>query len=166
MEKKGRCSPMAVNFPLYINLKGDNCTIFGGGLDAYEAAVTLRRFGAKITVVSPLICEQLKEMDEKGEIRYLRRKYFRGDCSSARLCMAFTEDPSLNISISDECKNKNIPVAVSKPEGFGNFSLPIAVVSNDIVISVSGGTSQGLRKHIIEQIEKNLPAFIDAYQKA
>lgn len=157
---------MAVNFPLYIDLKGDNCTIFGGGLDAYEAAVILRRFGAKITIVSPSICEQLEEMDKKGEIRYLRRKYFRGDCSSARLCMAFTEDPSLNISISDECKNKSIPVAVSKPEGFGNFSLPSAVVSDNVVISVSGGASQDFKKHIIEQIEKNLPAFIDTYQEA
>lgn len=155
---------MAVDFPLYIDLKDNNCTIFGGGEDAYEAAQTLRSFGAKVTVVNPTICDALQEMDKTGEIRYLRRKYFRGDCSSARLCIALTEDPSLNIAISDECKNKNIPVAVNKPEGFGTFTLPHAVICKNTVVSVSGSSAAAQQRYITERLEVLLPEWIEEYK--
>ncbi len=156
---------MAVGFPLYVDLKDNNCTIFGGNEDAYEAACTLRLFGAKITVVSPTICEALQEMDEKGEIRYLRRKYFRGDCSSARLCIALTDDPALNIAISDECKNKNIPVAVNKPEGFGTFSLPHAVINKNTVVSVSGSSATAQQRYITKRLQDILPGLIEEYKQ-
>ncbi len=156
---------MAVGFPLYVDLKDNNCTVFGGGEDAYEAAVALRRFDAKVTVISPTICEALQEMDKTGEIRYLRRKYFRGDCSSARLCVALTEDPALNIAISDECKNKNIPVAVNNPQGFGNFTFPHAVICNDVVATVSGGARNELQRFVAQQLEQILPALIKEYMQ-
>ncbi len=156
---------VAVGFPLYVDLKDNNCTIFGGGEDAFEAASTLRRFGAKVTVVNPEICPALQEMDVNGEIRHLRRKYFRGDCSSARLCVALTDDTALNIAISDECKNKNIPVALTKPEGFGNFTLPRAAICEDTVVSISGSSSDELQKYITERLEAILPTLIEEYQK-
>lgn len=154
---------MAIGFPLYIDLKDNNCTIFGGGEDAYEAAVTLRRFHAKVTVISPTICEQLQAMDDNGEIRYLRRKYFRGDCSSARLCVALTEDPALNIAISDECKNKSIPVAVNKPQGFGTFTMPRAAIADDVVVTVSGSASEQLLRHITARVDEQLGDWIHSF---
>lgn len=156
---------MAVGFPLYVDLKDNNCTIFGGGEDAYEAAKALRCFHAKVTVVSPVICNALQKMDEKGEIRYLRRKYFRGDCSSARLCFAFTDDPTLNIAISDECKNKAVPVAVSKPEGFGTFTLPRTVIIKGTVVSVSGSSSTAQQQYIAEKLQDIIPALIEEYKQ-
>lgn len=154
---------MAVGFPLYVDLKDNNCTVFGGGEDAYEAALTLRRFDAKVTVISPTICEALQAMDKSGEIRYLRRKYFRGDCSSARLCVALTEDAALNIAISDECKNKNIPVAVNNPQGFGNFSFPHAAISGDTVVTVSGSADNEQQRFIAQRLEEILPELIKEY---
>ncbi len=156
---------MAVGFPLYVDLKDNNCTVFGGGEDAYEAALTLRRFDAKVTVISPTICEALQAMDKSGEIRYLRRKYFRGDCSSARLCVALTEDAALNIAISDECKNKNIPVAVNNPQGFGNFSFPHAAISGDTVVTVSGSADNEQQRFIAQRLEEILPELIKEYAK-
>lgn len=156
---------MAVGFPLYVDLKDNNCTIFGGGEDACEAALTLLGFGAKVTVVNPTICANLQKMDENGEIRYLRRKYFRGDCSSARLCVALTDDPALNIAISDECKNKNIPVAVNKPEGFGTFTLPHAVIAKNTVVSVSGSSSTAQQRYITEKLQALIPALIEEYKQ-
>ncbi len=156
---------MAVGFPLYVDLKDNNCTVFGGGEDAYQAALTLRRFDAKVTVINPTICEALQAMDKSGEIRYLRRKYFRGDCSSARLCVALTEDAALNIAISDECKNKNIPVAVNNPQGFGNFSFPLAAISDNTVVTVSGSADNEQQRFIARRLEQLLPALIEEYQK-
>ena len=99
---------MALGFPLYINLHGNNCVVLGGGEFAWERARTLLAFGAKVTVISPTLCEGLRRLDEEGKIRYIPRRYFRGDCTCAYLCVAATEDEALNIAISDECKAKGI----------------------------------------------------------
>lgn len=156
---------MSVGFPLYIDLEGNNCTIFGGDQTAFETACTLRRFGAKVTIISPTACESLLQMEENGEIRYLRRRYFRGDCSSARLCCAFTDDAAMNIAISDECKNKAIPVAVNKPAGFGTFNLPHAAIVQDTVVTVSGDSTPACQQYIAARLQSLLPALLDEYQQ-
>jgi len=155
---------LSVGFPLYVDLKDNNCTVFGGGEDAYEAALTLRLFDAKVTVINPTVCEALQKMDEAGEIRWLRRRYFRGDCSSARLCIALTEDGALNIAISDECKNKNIPVALTNPDGFGTFTFPRAIISGDTVVTVSGSSSDKRQRFVTEKLQALLPQIIEDYE--
>jgi siroheme synthase-like protein len=155
---------LAVGFPLYIDLKDNNCTVFGGGKEALDAVVTLQKFHAKITVVNPTLCPELEKMDQKGQIRYLRRKYFRGDCSSARLCVAATDDPAINVNISDECKNKNIPVAITKPEGFGTFTFPQSVISDNIVVTISGSASKSKQKYIAKRLETILPELLEEYK--
>ena len=70
---------MAIGFPLYINLEGNNCTIFGGSKQALRRAVALRQFGARVTVISPTLCTELEQMSAADEIRHIPRKYFRGD---------------------------------------------------------------------------------------
>ncbi len=157
---------MSVGFPLYIDLKDNNCTVFGGGLEAYEAAVTLRRFHAKVTVVSPTLCPELEELDKKGAIRYLRRRYCRGDCSSGRLCVAATDEPSLNVAISDECKAKSIPVAVTRPVGFGTFSFPRAAMAKNVVVTVSGSAAQDKQQFISERLEELLPQLLAEFEKS
>lgn len=154
---------MAVHFPLYVDLKDNNCTVFGGGETAYAAAVTLLQFHAKVTVVSPTICPALEELDKNGTVRYLRRKYCRGDCSFAHVCVAATDDPSVNIAISDECKNKSIPVAVERPVGFGTFTLPHAVIRDNVVVSVSGTAPQEKQAFITARLEEILPRLLAEY---
>lgn len=157
---------MSVGFPLYIDLKDNNCTVFGGGLEAYEAALTLQRFHAKVTVINPTLCPELEELDKKGAIRYLRRRYCRGDCSSGRLCVAATDEPSLNIAISDECKNKSIPVAVTRPLGFGTFTFPHAAIQKNVVVTVSGSAAQEKQRFISERLEELLPQLLDEFEKS
>ena len=112
---------MALGFPLYIDLNGNNCIVFGGGEFAADRAQALLRFGAKVTVINPTLCPRLREMDERTDPVHPRR-YYRGDCTSAYLCVAATDDESLNVAISDECKAKGLPVNVSRPAAFGTFS--------------------------------------------
>lgn len=38
---------MALGFPLYINLHGNNCVVLGGGEFAWERARTLLAFGSQ-----------------------------------------------------------------------------------------------------------------------
>ena len=127
---------MTPQFPLYIDLYNNNCTIFGGGNAAAVRAFTLLKFGAKVTVISPTLCSELQELDKKHLIRYIPRRYYRGDCTSCYLCVAATNDEAVNIAISDECKAKAISVNVSRPAAFGTFLFPTVISEKGVTISV------------------------------
>lgn len=126
------------SFPLYIDLAGNNSTVFGGGEKAARIVRTLQQFQTAITVISPHLCADLRLASEKGEIRHIPRRYFRGDCNNSQLCIAATSDPTTNIAISTECKAKGIPVHVTNPSVYGNFHFPHIYDYNGMLISTPG----------------------------
>ena len=155
---------MALGFPLLVDLKDNNCTVFGGNKSALRRVNELLRFGAKVTVISPQICSELAQMSEQGRIRHIPRKYFRGDCSNSQLCVAATDDSTLNIAISTECKNKGIPVNVTSPRSYGNFTFPRLVTNDDVVLSITGTLPADTLTALQERLEAELPRMIAEIQ--
>ncbi len=152
---------MKHGFPLYIDLNGNNCTVFGGGEYAADKAETLLKFGAKVTVISPTLCDRLRQLDVKRTIRYIPRKYYRGDCTTAVLCVAATDDDAVNIAIATESKAKNIPVHVSHPAAFGNFGFPEAILTEHVQISmVSDGDTARLK-----ELRNRIQAIVSEYEE-
>lgn len=152
---------MAMGFPLLIDLKDNNCTVFGGGKSALRRVNELLRFGAKVTLVSPQVCPELAQMGENGTIRHIPRKYFRGDCSNAQLCVAATDDHSLNIAISTECKNKGIPVNVTQPRSYGTFTFPRMVQTEDVVLSINGTLPAETLNKLRDRLQEELPNILN-----
>lgn len=152
---------MALGFPLLVDLRDNNCTVFGGGKSALRRVNELLRFGAKVTVISPVICSELTQMSDNNLIRHIPRKYFRGDCSNSQLCVAATDDNTLNIAISTECKNKGIPVNVTSPRSYGNFTFPRLVITDDVVLSITGTLSAETLTKLQEKLQNELPHIID-----
>lgn len=155
---------MAIGFPLLIDLKDNNCTVFGGGKSALRRVKELLRFGAKVTLISPQICSELSQLSESGDIRHIPRKYFRGDCSNSQLCVAATDDSALNIAISTECKNKGIPVNVTQPRSYGTFTFPRMIAENNVVISINGSLSAEQLSRLRDKIQEELPAILKEIQ--
>ena len=152
---------MAMGFPLLIDLRGNNCTVFGGGKSALRRVNELLRFGAKVTLVSPQICPELAQMSEDGTIRHIPRKYFRGDCSNSQLCVAATDDNNLNIAISTECKNKGIPVNVTQPRSYGTFSFPRMVQTDQVVLSINGSLPAETLSKLRDRLQQELPLLLE-----
>lgn len=155
-----RGGKMAPRFPLYIDLYDNHCTIFGGGQQAALRAKILLQFGAKVTVISPTLCNELKEMDKKQVIRYVPRRYYRGDCTSSYLCVAATDNETVNISISDECKAKAIAVNVTRPSAFGTFFFPRVLVDGNVTVSLDCGSDQALFKQLWDHITNEFPTAV------
>ncbi len=144
---------MKHGFPLYMDIHDNNCTVFGGGEYAADKAETLLKFGAKVTVISPALCSRLAALDASHAIRYIPRKYYRGDCTTAVLCVAATDDDAVNIAIATESKAKNIPVHVSHPSAFGNFQFPEAILTEHVQISLVGDGSSEHLKELRDRIQ-------------
>ena len=155
---------MALGFPLLVDLKDNNCTVFGGNKSALRRVSELLRFGAKVTVISPVLCSELQQMSDSGLIRHIPRKYFRGDCSNSQLCVAATDDTALNIAISTECKNKGIPVNVTTPRSYGNFTFPRMVITDDVILSITGTLSADELNRLRELLQEELPQMIAEVQ--
>jgi len=147
---------MAPRFPLYIDLYDNNCVIFGGGNQAAVRAEVLLNFGAKVTVISPNLCPELKKMDTAGLIRYLPRRYYRGDCSSGYLCIAATNDDAINISIH---------VNVTNPSAFGTFMFPTVTSNRDVTVSVTSNSDPEQAAEICVKLAKSLDSIIKRNDK-
>ena len=152
---------MAFGFPLYINLEGNNCVVLGGGRFAASRVQALLKFGAKVTVISPTLCDELRALDEEKKIRYIPRRYYRGDCTSAYLCVAATDVEATNIAISAECKAKGVPVNISKPAAFGTFTFPAIVLGDTVSVAISGPAGPDVISSLCVQIEKALPNMLE-----
>lgn len=155
---------MAIGFPLLIDLKENNCTVFGGGKSALRRVKELIRFGAKVTLVTPDACPELVQMSESGIIRHIPRKYFRGDCTNSQLCVAATDDNALNIAISTECKNKGIPVNVTQPRSYGTFTFPRMVVDDQVILSINGSLPAETLSKLRDRLQEELPRMIQELQ--
>ena len=153
---------MALGFPLYIDLNGNNCVVFGGGDYAASCVKTLLAFGARVTVICPILSEKMRELDAASEaVRHIPRRYYRGDCTNAYLCVAATNDESVNIAISDECKAKGVPVNMSRPAAFGNFIVPAVIVRDDMVISIAGNQPPDALEPLRTALENTLPTLLE-----
>ena len=155
---------MAIGFPLLIDLKGNNCTVFGGGKSALRRVNELLRFGAKVTLVCQDPCPELLQLSESGIIRHIPRKYFRGDCTNSQLCVAATDDANLNIAISTECKNKGIPVNVTQPRSYGTFTFPRMVLGDEVVLSINGSLPAETLSRLRDYLQTELPNILDELQ--
>ncbi len=151
---------MALGFPLHIDLDGNNCTVFGGGDAAARRAEALLRFGAKVTVISPAICPALEKLSDSGVIRHIPRKYFRGDCSNAQICIAASDDPDMNIRIATECKAKNVPVNVTEPSGYGTFRFPRVIIHDDFIVTIDGDAPTEKKRRLRDKLKQFIPTAL------
>ena len=120
-------------FPLFVDITGNNCTVIGGGDRAADCVRLLLLCGAHVTVISPQLCAPLQEAAEIGYVRHLPRKFFRGDCNQAMLCVAATDDRQVNIAVATECKAKNRPVYVTEPSEYSSFQFPAPLDENAVI---------------------------------
>ena len=67
---------MAENLlPIMLKVKGKRCVVVGGGEVAAQKVKQLLDCEASVTVVSPELCPELKELAERGHIQWLKMQY-------------------------------------------------------------------------------------------
>ena len=64
-----------INLPIFIKLQSQHCLVVGGGAVATRKIKKLLIAGAQVFVVAPDICDELKKINESGEIHYIKQNY-------------------------------------------------------------------------------------------
>ena len=145
--------------PIFMNVKGENCLVVGGGKIAARKAFMLLRAGAVVTVVSPELSQELAAHKNSNEINHISRIFEDQDIGDCKIVIAATNDKEVNRHISELAKSKGIPVNVVDAPELGSFIVPSIIDRDPVQIAIStGGASPVLARLLRSKLETFVPA--------
>ncbi|MFP4623990.1 MAG: NAD(P)-dependent oxidoreductase [Gemmatimonadota bacterium] len=88
-------------FPVGLDLQDRPCVVVGGGLVGTRKVFSLRRGGARVTVVAPAITEELADEVEAGRVEWRQCRFEPEHLEGARLVVVATGDPEVNERVAE-----------------------------------------------------------------
>ena len=149
--------------PLFLQLRSQPVVVVGGGRIALRKIELLRKSGARITVVSPELREELEQLARAGEFQYIAERFSAAHVDGATLVVAATNDQAVNAAVSEAARSRKIWVNVVDNPALSTFIFPAIVDRSPIIVATSsGGESPVLARRVREQIEALLPEKLGA----
>jgi siroheme synthase-like protein len=149
-------------FPIFVDLQDKPCLVVGGGRVSLRKATTLLQYGANVTVVSPRIVPQFRELNVRVHLREFETK----DLQGVFLVVTATDNHSLNSNILETCKAMNILCNSATNTTDNGYTFPATAQLEDISIGVStSGKSPYVSSLIKSEIEREvLPKYAKAVE--
>jgi len=145
--------------PIFFQIKNRPCLVVGGGSIAARKVALLRKAQADVTVVSPMLCDELKKLKDDGSIQFHEREFQDHDLDNCVLVIAATDQRRVNQHVSELAKQLRLPVNVVDNPGLCSYIMPSIIDRSPIVIAVStGGSSPVLARLIRTKLEGSIPA--------
>ncbi len=141
-------------YPVHIDINNRNVLVVGGGSVGTRKVKTLLDCGARVTVVSPEVSRQLRELAASGDIKLAERSYQSEDLNGVFVVIGATDDETLNQQISSDADRLNTLCNIADRPEVCNFILPSIVQRDDLVITIStSGQSPALAKKLRKALE-------------
>ena len=141
-------------YPVYLNIRNQNCLVVGAGAVGTRKVQTLLDCGAAVTVISPDISKPIAEMAEQNRIVLRQRPYRSSDLEGIFLVIGAADSRELNRTIHDDARNLGKLCNIADQPERCNFILPSVIERGDLIIAVStSGKSPALAKKLRKQLE-------------
>lgn len=146
--------------PIFFDLRERRVLVVGGGEVAARKVALLRQANAEVTLIAPELGRSLTEMHDAGEITWMRREFLSADLEGGyALVYAATDRADINQQVSEEAKDRHLPVNVVDNPSLCSFIMPAIVDRSPVIAAVStGGASPVLARLIRAKIESTIPA--------
>ena len=145
-------------FPLFFNLKGQECLVVGGGEIAARKIELLARAGADITVLAKEIHPSIIALQGSATISIKQMAFTLESIRQYKLIVSATDDLETNKRVANTARDQGIPVNVVDNPGLSSFIFPAIVDRSPIVIAVSsGGAAPVLARLLRAKIETVIP---------
>ena len=142
-------------YPICLDLEAHHCVVVGGGRVAERKVLGLLSCRAQVSVISPLLTNELHLQHANGTILWIDREYRQGDLAGAFLVIAATDDEETQKQVYEEADTNNLLLNVADVPHRCNFILPATARRGDLTISVStAGKSPALARKIRMELEK------------
>lgn len=147
-------------FPFFVSVDRLNGVVIGGGAVALEKIERLLSFEAKLTVIAPSICDEIKAFGE--QIIMHERPYNIADLDGADYVIAATDDNWLNGEIYHDAKEKKTLINVVDVPDKCDFIFPSVMQKGKLVVGVStSGAGPQVAIRLRKQIENMVPDDIE-----
>src|SRR5882757_675927 len=144
-------------YPIYLDIEDRAVLIVGGGTVCARKAETMMRYGARVTIVSPEITDEIAEWEREGVLSVHRKLYMEQDLEGASIVIASTDDPCVNARVARDCRRRRIPVNVVDVTHLCEFIVPAIIEKGSIQIAIStGGKSPALARTLKEDLQRTI----------
>ena len=141
-------------YPAFIYVANRTCLVIGGGKFAEEKVFKLLNHGAKIKIVSPEITQNIKNILDKEEIIWIKRKYSFGDLKGVFIAISATGDHIANNQVYKEAEDRNVLLNVVDVTHLCTFIAPSVASRGGVTVATStGGSSPALARKFRETLE-------------
>ena len=141
--------------PIFLNLKGKQCLVVGGGNVAVRKASVLLQAGAAVRIVAPILKESFEL--PPGSV-YTAERFQSSQLDGMTLAIAATNDAAVNEQVSREAKQRNIPVNVVDNPELCSFIMPAILDRSPLLVAFStGGASPVFARLLRGQLEALIP---------
>jgi len=142
-------------YPVNLDLKSRRCLVVGGGSVGTRKVMTLLKCGAMLTVVSPVVSQQIREFANSKSLTLKKRHYQTSDMNGMFLVIGATNDENLNWRVHTDAERIGKLCNIADRPEICNFILPSIVNRGDLIITVStSGKSPAFAKKLRQDIEK------------
>jgi siroheme synthase-like protein len=142
-------------YPIFIDIEDRPVLIIGGGEVCARKAETMLRYGARVTIVSPLFTDEIEQWAREERVALRRKLYEEGDLADAAIVIASTDDRCVNARVARDCRRRRIPVNVVDVTHLCEFIVPAIVESGSIQVAIStGGKSPALARTLKEDLKR------------
>ncbi|MBN2241855.1 MAG: bifunctional precorrin-2 dehydrogenase/sirohydrochlorin ferrochelatase [Acidobacteria bacterium] len=124
--------------PLFFK-SGCPCLVVGGGRVASHKIGILLDAACRVVIVAPEITGFAAKAVHKHSVRWLERDYAAGDCEGYQLIIAATPSREVNRSVSEEARERGIPVNVVDDPELSTVIFPAIWRERSLSIAVSTG---------------------------
>jgi len=144
-------------YPIYIDIEDHAVLIVGGGTVCARKAETMMRYGARVTIVSPEITDEIAAWEADGALVVQRKLYEEADLDGASMVIASTDDRCINARVARDCRRRRIPVNVVDVTHLCEFIVPAIIEKGSIQIAVStGGKSPAVARTLKEDLQRTI----------
>jgi len=150
-------------YPIYIDIEDREVLIVGGGNVCARKAETMIRYGARVTIVSPEITDEIAGWERDKALVVRRKLYDEADLNGASIVIASTDDRCINARVARDSRRRKVPVNVVDVTHLCEFIVPAIIEKGSVQIAVStGGKSPALARTLKEELQRTIgPEFAE-----
>ncbi len=140
--------------PLFHRLADRRCVVVGGGVVAARKIRWLVKARASVDVIAPAVCSEVAELAEGGIVNHIDDLFMEHFLDGAVLVIAATNDKTVNTSVAEAAKQRNLFVNVVDDGELSNVIFPSIVDRDPVTIAIStGGEAPTLARSLRGRLE-------------
>lgn len=152
-------------FPMFVDLQDQEIVVIGAGEVALRKIEQLSKFSPKITVIAPVIHEEIRVLSKTHTMTLLEREYVMEDCDNRFLVIGALDDLGEQEKIYNACRKTKTPVNCVDSPALCSFIFPALIVQGDLCVGINTSgkapaVSSALRQHLTELIPEGVHHLI------